>query len=309
MTRVSTAHAGGTAAPTVNLGGWVQARWVTILDRIELRDPDVGLRFWGPPLWLEVTMTGPDSDLWPAITEEVSAWDWQSSAPCGEVAELAEAGADDDVLLAVVGCYTIENLILNAVHEIGEWLRFDGRRLFRAHTADVATPQRDEQGNGPVSIHLEFRRPASPTEQPVSSDDLEVSAASMRCFIEAVSPTRFSYLPGITISYETTGPVGRRCLDGQPTTSWRARWSRTTIDAARSGRADLPGDVGRDVHRALVSFEADRICRAFYIDGSRPWSLADAAGHGTLGADPPDVADHTQLLAVSIDYADDRCPN
>ena len=49
-----------------------QARWVRILDRIEHRQPDVGLRFWGLPLWLEVTMTGPDSDRWPAIRDQAT---------------------------------------------------------------------------------------------------------------------------------------------------------------------------------------------------------------------------------------------
>ena len=50
---------------------------------------------------------------------EPRSWDWQSVAPCREVAELAAAGADDDALLAAAGRYASENLFLNATHEIG----------------------------------------------------------------------------------------------------------------------------------------------------------------------------------------------
>src|SRR4029453_9466351 len=179
--------------------GCAQARWAKILDRIEHRQPDVGLRFWGPPLWLEVTMIGPDSDLWPTISEQPTAWDWQSSAPCVEVADLANEGADDDRLLAVVGRYTIENLILNAVHEIGEWLRFDGRRLFPAHRPGVATASdHDDQGNGAVTVQLTFgqaaRRPgavpAGPAHEHLRGPHL------VRRLAEAAAPSRFTYLPG-----------------------------------------------------------------------------------------------------------------
>lgn len=305
MTRVSTAHARETAAPTVNLGGWVQARWVTILDRIEHRDPDVGLRFWGPPLWLEVTMMGPDSDRWPATSTDATAWDWQSSAPCGEVAALTDEGADDDCLLAVVSRYTIENLILNAVHEIGEWFRFDGRRLFPAHTSDGAAPLRDEQGNGTVALHLKLDRAVRrPTERSsVPAGDAEANRRLVSCLTDAAPPSRFTYLPGTAISYEPTGPVARRCCDGALTAAWRSTWSNGTLEAAHSGRAQLPDLVGRDVHSSLVSLEADQICRAFHVDGIRPWRLAATAS--ALGADPPDVADQAEPLAISIDYADD----
>ena len=96
------------------------------------------------------------------LSEQATAWDWQSSAPCVEVADLANEGADDDRLLAVVGRYTIENLILNAVHEIGEWFRFDGRRLYPAHNSGIAAPSdRDDQGNGAVTLRLEFGQAAA----------------------------------------------------------------------------------------------------------------------------------------------------
>lgn len=39
---------------------------------------------------------------------------------------IAEAGADDQVLLGAASRYGLENLLVNAVHEIGEWLRLDG---------------------------------------------------------------------------------------------------------------------------------------------------------------------------------------
>lgn len=301
VTDVSAAHTSEGAEPdeTGSGIGWLPARWVTILDRIEHRDATIGLRFWCPPLWLEVTMTGPDSDLWPAVTGEVTAWDWQSGEPCCEVTELA-ATADDDVLLGVVSRYTIENLVLNAVHEIGEWLRFDGQRLFPAHGPD----RRDTQGNGAVAIHFHFGTVrAQPGDQPAASaDDVEGADRSpMRCLAEAVSPARFTYLPDVTISFDERGPVVRRWPGGEP---WRATWSSATIGSARSGHADLLGLVARDVHGALVSFEANRICRAFHIDGVRPWRIADEVTHDVPGADPPAIDDRTRVLALSIDYGD-----
>ena len=106
-------------------------------------------------------MIGPDSDLWPTYSEQVTAWDWQSSAPRDEATVVADVGADDDRLLAVVGRYTIENLILNVVHEIGEWFRFDGRRLFPADSSRIAaSSDRDDQGNGAVTLRLEFGQAA-----------------------------------------------------------------------------------------------------------------------------------------------------
>ena len=233
-------------------------------------------------------MTGPDSDLWPTISEQTTAWDWQSSAPCVEVADLANEGADDDRLLAVVGRYTIENLILNAVHEIGEWFRFDGRRLFPAHNPGVAAPSdRDDQGNGAVTLQLEFgqaaRRfgaaPAGP------APDQQRGRHLVRRLAEVAAPSRFTYLPGTTISYEAAGPVIRRWSDGEPTTAWRSTWSRSTLEAVDADGPEMVALVGRDVHRALVSHEADRICRAFHVDASRLWSLA--VPEPTLGPTRP----------------------
>jgi hypothetical protein len=250
-------------------------------------------------------MTGPDSDLWPTYSEEATAWDWQSSAPCVEVAVLADEGADDNRLLAVVGRYTIENLILNAVHEIGEWLRFDGRRLFPAHSSRIAArSDRDDQGNGAVTLRAEFGQAAhrSGAVPAGPAPDQKRGAHLVSRLAEAAAPSRFTYLPGTTISYEPAGPVIQRWSDGEPTTAWRSTWSRSTLEAVGVDGPEVVALVGRDVHRALVLHEADRICRAFHIDGSRPWSLA--VPESALGADPPDTEEHDAELSILIDYAD-----
>ena len=143
---------------------WPVARWGRILDRVELRQAGLGLKFWGPPLWLEVTMTGPDSDRWPANPEGNDSWNWLSTETCSEAERLFDRGADDDQLVVAVGRYTVENLILNAVHEIGEWLRFDGQRVFPAHlSAEASATAADGQGNGSVQLTVTFRPPLRPT--------------------------------------------------------------------------------------------------------------------------------------------------
>lgn len=252
---------------------WSPTRWATLLDRIEHRQSDVGLRFWGPPLWLQVTMTGPDSDLWPTIDSRPVAWDWQSNAPCHELARLDAAGATDHELLDVVGRYTIENLILNAVHEIGEWLRFDGRRIFPAHLPGAAATT-EQQGNGEVVVHFTFG--PAPSSPPVSAQRVDPGIADR--VSETAAAARFTYLPDATITYEDAGPVIRRWHDGHASDTGRSRWSAATIHAARSGRSDATALIARDVHQAVVSYEADRICRAFHIDGTQPWSTTAGAG-------------------------------
>jgi hypothetical protein len=72
-------------------------------------------------------MTGPYSDRWPANPGRNDSWNWQSTETCVEAERLLDQGTDDDQVVVAVDRYTIENLILNAVHEIGEWLRFDGQ--------------------------------------------------------------------------------------------------------------------------------------------------------------------------------------
>ena len=119
---------------------------------------------WGPPLWLEVTMCRPDSDRWPANTQRNESWNWQSPETCAEAENLFDQAADDDQLLIAVGRYTVLNLILNAVHEIGEWFRFDGRRVFPAHpSARASSGASDGQGNGSVQLTVTFSPPARPT--------------------------------------------------------------------------------------------------------------------------------------------------
>ena len=267
--------------------GWEDARWAALLDRIEHRQPEVGQKFWGPPLWLEVTMTGPDSDLWPAIGERAVAWDWQSSEPCHELADLEAAGATDDELLDVAGRYTIENLILNAVHEIGEWLRFDGRRLFPAHRSGMPTDS-DGQGNGGVRLRFAFG-PAAPA---ASAPEPQLVPQLIGRPREAAAASRFTYLPGTTISYEDAGPVIRRWHDGRATATWRSTWSPETIQAATAGRLDAAALVARDVHRAVVLHEADRICGALHIDGAQPWVITA-------------TADRPASLSIVVEHDDD----
>lgn len=295
-----TAH---TSVPDVSatdreLGAWVDARWVKLLDRIDHRDPDVGLRFWGPPLWLEVTMTGPDSDLWPAVSEQVKAWDWQSNTPCEQVAGLAEMGADDDSLLAIVGRYTIENLILNAVHEIGEWFRFDGQRVFSAHTSRA--PDRRDQGNGAVELQVTFADRSPVRAAPVPDD--EIGAHLVGRLTDLAAAPRFTYLPATTITYEAAGPAIHSWADRESGAAWRSTWSTSTLDAVVANDPEALTLVAQDVHRALVWHEAGRICRAFHVVGRRPWMLAvpeSAPGATALDSDVLDAG----FLSLSISYA------
>lgn len=282
---------------------WPQDRWVRILDRLEFRQAGLGLKFWGPPLWLEVTMTGPDSDRWPAEPDGNDSWNWQSSQTCIEAESLFQQGADDDELLVAVGRYTVENLVLNAVHEIGEWLRFDGRRVFPAHPATQASPA-DAQGNGSVQVVVTFIPTAHPAGRACQSVDQIKAQCHMRRLTELAGPaSRFTYLPGTSVDYDSAGPVIRLHCDGRPATGWRAAWSTSTVHAAQSG-ADaetLIGLVQRDVHGALVAWEADRICRAFYIDHRRPWRLS-APGMG-LGSESTSAdREVDEVLTLTVAY-------
>ncbi|MDE3203096.1 MAG: hypothetical protein KGQ66_02610 [Acidobacteriota bacterium] len=252
---------------------WVQGRWEAILDRIEFRRSDVGLRFWGPPVWLEVTMTGADSDLWPADTGESRSWDWQSSEPCAGVPALVHDGADDDQLLEVVGRYAIENLILNAVHEIGEWFRFDGHRVFPAHSPNV-DPR--DQGNGGVELQVTFPSGPDAAGPPPPPDGLAHPAGGTVAAAEGAPARagRYTYMPATTIGFDDAGPVICRYAPGEPPREFRSNWTspNATVEPA-GGEASPLARLDRDLHRALVSYEADRICRAFFIDGTRPWYL------------------------------------
>lgn len=287
-------------------GDWPLARWGRILDRIEVRQPGLGLKFWGPPLWLEVTMSGPDSDGWPANIAGDDSWNWLSAETCVEAERLLAQGASDDQLVDAVGRYGVENLILNAVHEIGEWLRFDGQRVFPAHpTAQCSPAMANGQGNGSVQLTVNFSPPAPlaaacSAPQPV---DRATAQGHLALLTELARPSRFTYLPGTAVHYCAAGPVIRFHSNGAPTTGWRAMWSTTTLDALRD-HADaetLIGAVQCDVHGAVVAWEADRICRAFHIDRRRPWRLA--ASEPPLGAEPAaDDEEIDDILTVTITY-------
>lgn len=281
---------------------WSQGRWISILDRIEHRQPEVGLRFWGPPLWLEVTMSGPDSALWFANSSATQEWNWQSDTPCSEAATLADEGADDDQLLAVVSRYAVENLILNSVHEIGEWFRFDGERVFPAHpTGHASIAEADDQGNGSIQLQVTFPRDADVSDEPL--DPLTVDERMAQRLLEIAAGQRFTYFPDFNISFEACGPVVRTGQIGGSRTVWRSSWSRSTVEAGSADMDALVVLVARDVHRSLVFFEADRICRAFHVDGRRPWRLS--VPKPPLGPEPADLeAAGTEWLALSIVYLD-----
>jgi hypothetical protein len=273
--------------------GWDDHRWYGILERIEQRQAGIGLRFCGPPLWLEVTMQGPDSDAWStADAGEIPdrSWDWQSSAACDEAMSLDAAGADDECLLASASRYTLENLVLNAVHEIGEWLRFDARRLFPAHGghttgADGSTRAVGDglQGNGIVNVDLTF----DPTPTPWIDRADEAATTRLRMTSRAgelAGAWRFTYLPGTSISYGPDGPVVTSGdgpvvtpAEGEsayPTPAPSLMWSTVALDAVDASGAEFVDAVERDVHRAVVLYEAARVCDAFHVDGRRPWRLA-----------------------------------
>lgn len=272
---------------------WPVERWTRILDRLEFRQPGIGLRFWGPPLWLEVTMSGPDSDQWPASSEQTQQWNWQSSETCTEAERLLRQGADDAVVVMAVGRYTLENLILNAVHEIGEWLRFDGRRLFPAHPPSDTSPlPDDEQGNGSVRLTTMFGAPpggtppgAAPAARAQESTvEPRVQHQLERLAERAGPPGRFTYLPGTAVHYHPTGPMLRLHTGSGAATGWRSTWSTATVDALEydADPKTLIGLVQRDVHGALVDWEAERVCRALYVDRRLPWRLVAPGAPLTL---------------------------
>lgn len=250
-------------------------------------------------------MTGPDADKWPAITDDWLSWDWQSSTPCKEAMDLEAAGADDDCLVEAVGRYTIENLILNAVHEIGEWFRFDGRRVLAAHPSEVArSSEPGGQGNGAVEVQATFHTAAEPAgEAPLERQPDEVAGQRVVSRLaRSAAGSRFTYLAGTTISYEPAGPVVRTRAEDGPATAWRGAWSRATLESARRNADETARLAARDVHAALLWNEVDRICRAFHIDGARCWRLAGP--RRPSGAEPADTeAPGAPTLSISIDYA------
>jgi hypothetical protein len=288
---------------------WDQRRWTRILDRMEHRQANVGLRFWGPPLWLEITMSGPDSEQWLAAESpgiEQRSWDWQSLAVCPDLAELTLSGADDERLLAVVSRYAIENLILNATHEIGEWLRFDAQRVFPAHTTTSDSPPAfatGGQGNGPVRLVIDFgARLGDPSAAVGAGTEAALLNASRRAAAVAAA-WRFTYLPGLRVSYGRLGPDimdTASPLDTLP--RWSDQWSPSTLSVADGATDDLVEAIVRDVHRLVVRFETDRVCRAFHVDGRQIWRLAQSDG-SQPGVRRNGNSPDTEPLSVTVVYA------
>lgn len=268
--------------------GWDPSRWAALLDRIDVRLGDVGLKFWGPPLWLEVTMTGPDSDLWPAVSSERHSWNWLSSEACTTVTELTNDGAGDAALLAAAGRYTLENLVLNAVHEIGEWLRFDGERLFHAH---APAGRASDQGNGAVDIAFSYSH-TEPGAPPADDPAVCATPPDLAAGPRPSAAGRFTYLPGATITFTPYGPlIGSAARTAAPTTRSTAveatapplalAWSQRTLQAVEIDEEAGLRTAARDVHRALVAYEAQRICNALHIDSVTRWRLDAVSDAGT----------------------------
>ena len=295
--------------------GWDPSRWATLLDRIDVRLGDVGLKYWGPPLWLEVTMTGPDSDLWPTVSSQEHSWNWQSSEACATVAEMADNGAGDVELLAVAGRYTLENLVLNAVHEIGEWLRFDGERLFHSHAplGPSAGPTSD-QGNGPVEISFSYATGPFATGE---AGERRVGAAAEPSAPEeplagpqARGAGRFTYLPGVSITFTTDGPLVESATErvpsgaGSPDVDALAlklgvTWSQRTLQAVALGEETGLRASARDVHRALVAYETQRICGALYIDSQTKWHLDGVCEADAVSPKGPGLPAEPGLMGAS----------
>jgi hypothetical protein len=283
--------------------GWSDGRWAEIIDRIEYREIGVGLRFWEPPLWLEVTMTGPDSDLWP--TAEVGdvpdqSWNWQSTDPCSEAERLVRAGATDAEILVALSEYVFENLVLNAVHEIGEWLRFDARRLFPAHGADRAIGD-GIQGNGAVRVKVNFVPAADVADPDVSAPPDRAMADELSGRLsELAASWRFTYLPGRHISYDTCGPVLTDILNSSGTSRifLGSTWSKSTQEAG--SEAAFVEAVQRDVHEMLVRSEVRRISEAFTVDGRRPWQLMPGSDRGRHETTPAE--EYQKPVSVCIGY-------
>jgi hypothetical protein len=195
----------------------------------------------------------------------------------------------------------VENLILNAAHEIGEWLRFDARRVFASHSA-VPGVADGPQGNGIVDISVHFDAGsvlsvvdgsnwdgsdwdgsggdgAGETARGGAAERRAVSARAA----EVAAAWRWAFMPEMAISYGPQGPI----ITEAGRDLWEWRWSASTIDALEAPEAEFVAEVQRDVHQALVWLEADRVCEAFHVDGSRPWHVergddATSAG-GALG--------------------------
>jgi hypothetical protein len=265
------------AAEVDSASSWDEARWLRILDRIEHRDTEVGLRFWGPPLWLEVTMTGPDSASWAVAAATAlpqQSWDWQSGTVGEEAMRLVEGDADDVALLAAASRYTFENLVLNATHETGEWLRLDGRRLYPPHGGSpqaFGSPWQaagdGRQGNGQVVVQVQFDAPAK----------ARVPAEGMACPVanraaEVIASWRFTFLPGTSIAY---GDMGPHLVDERPGApdSYQGTWSAATRRALNGPSDAFSATLQEDVHRMVIRAEVERICHAFHVDGRQAWYL------------------------------------
>ena len=259
-------------------------------------------------------MTGPDSAEWATAASggaDERSSDWQSDAPCDEAVRLAAQGASDDELLAAVSACTFTNLVRDATREIGEWLRFDADRLFAAHGSSrpagpdgVAASDDGAQGNGAVTVLIHFDGGGLDLSGP---EDVADPVAARRVTARAgalAAPWRFSCLPGLSVDFAERGPV---VVDTTPCPPGRSRagasgWAPSTVAALDAPDGDFVEAVQRDVHLALIRSETRRICRAFHVDGHRPWWLPSDARSGV--AWHAAVERHRGLpVALAVGYA------
>jgi hypothetical protein len=138
----------------------------------------------------------------------------------------------------------------------------------------------------------------------VTRPDRQPSSQTARRLVQRAAPSRFTYLPDTTVAYEAAGPLIRTRADGGQPTAWHSAWSSSTLDADAVDAPESLALICRDVHSALVLCEADRICRAFHVDGRRRWRLQ--APESAPGGDPPDAdALDADQLSITIAYGDD----
>lgn len=305
-------------------------------DRIRFTHPDVHLSI--SPAATELTWRGPDSDD-PA--GPVRDWDWLSAPDTTGLVELERlavsrtaAAADEVVRLLTRRAH--QALALNAVHEVGEWLKLNGVRPFGPHTPirDRLTGQvvpggvdDGPQGNGAVLLelaydaHLPEAAPTVPAPTP--------TAGALEWLCQCLAACRFSdaftYRPGSRVEITPGGPrlVVDDLLDARTgartTATLDRRWSSSVLEAATALHGAAPESlawnvlarqVARDVHRTLVIFEIHEIGEHLLVDGSRPLDPHLSSEQVRAGASPlgADGAGPVRVVLTYLPSPDDAAP-
>jgi len=83
------------------------------------------------------------------------------------------------------------------------------------------------------------------------------------------------------------------------------RGRRSTSERSAAGAGEVLALVARNVHKAFIHHDVDRICRAFHLDGRHAWRLDGAEsrpirrpGHDQSGSQP-------LLASISAPVADE----